>query len=143
MEKQKSNRSRIIGIRLTPQELAKINGLFKETTSRKLSDYVRNVLLNGKVTIQTRDRSLDDCMAELIEARRQLQASGNNLNQAVKRLHTLKTTKEILEWLPVYERLVEDYFQKLDEIKCASINSLKNGSQDKTGNEHCQNPQLQ
>lgn len=123
MEKQKSNRSRIIGIRLTPQELAKINGLFKETTSRKLSDYVRNVLLNGKVTIQTRDRSLDDCMAELIEARRQLQASGNNLNQAVKKLHTLKTSKEILEWLPVYERLVEDYFQKLDEIKMR-INKL-------------------
>jgi len=123
MEKQKSNRSRIIGIRLTPQELAKINGLFNETTSRKLSDYVRNVLSNGKVTIQTRDRSVDDCMAELIEARRQLQASGNNLNQAVKKLHILKTTKEILDWLPVYEKLVEDYFQKLDEIKLR-INKL-------------------
>ena len=44
MEMQNANRSRIIGIRLTPQEYAEITSRFKTTTSRKLSDYLRHVL---------------------------------------------------------------------------------------------------
>ena len=117
MEKQQSNRSRIIGLRLTPQEYAEIHGGFKATTSRKLSDYIRHVLLDGAVTIRTRDQSVDDFMAEMILLRNQLQAGGNNLNQAVHKLHTLRDSAEVLAWLVVYKVLVNDFFKKVEEIK--------------------------
>jgi MobC-like protein len=117
MEKQKSNRSRIIGIRLTPQEYAEINGRFKTTTSRKLSDYLRHVLLDGSVTIRMRDQSLDDFMAEMIELRGQFSAAGNNLNQAVKKLHIIKDNNEILPWLLIHEREVREFNKKVEEIK--------------------------
>src|SRR5260370_38484889 len=103
MKKQNPNRSRSIGIRLTPQEYAEINSRFKATTSRKLSDYLRHVLLNGSVTIRTRDQSLDDLMAVLIQLRTEFNAAGNNLNQSVKKLHSFRDNKERLPWITVNE----------------------------------------
>lgn len=117
MKKQNPNRSQIIGIRLTPQEYAAINSRFKATTSRKLSDYLRHVLLNGSVTIRTRDQSLDDLMAVLIELRKELHADGNNLNQSVKKLHLMKDNKELLPWIIAHEVHVKAIFKKVEEIK--------------------------
>lgn len=117
MKKENSNRSRIIGIRVTPQEYAQITNRFKATTSRKLSDYVRHVLLNGSVTIRTRDQSLDDLMAVLIQLRTEFNAAGNNLNQSVKKLHSFKDNKELLPWIIAHEVHVKVIFKAVDEIK--------------------------
>jgi hypothetical protein len=117
MEKQNANRSRIIGIRLTPQEYAEITSRFKTTTSRKLSDYLRHVLLNGSVTIRTRNQSLDDFMAEMMQLRRELHAGGNNLNQSVKKLHTLRDNIELLPWIIVHEAEVKRFLKVAEEIK--------------------------
>ncbi len=123
MEKQNPNRSRIIGIRLTPQEYAEINSRFKATTSRKLSDYLRHVLLNGSVTIRTRNQSLDDLMAVLIQLRTEFNATGNNLNQSVKKLHLLRDNKELLPWIIAHEVHVKAIFKGVEEIK-AQINQF-------------------
>jgi hypothetical protein len=117
MEKKNPNRSRIIGIRLTPQEYAAINSRFKATTSRKLSDYLRHVLLNGSVTIRTRDQSLDDLMAVLIQLRTEFNAAGNNLNQSVKKLHSFRHNKELLPWIIAHEVHVRAIFKDVEEIK--------------------------
>lgn len=117
MKKENPNRSRIIGIRVTPQEYAEINSRFKATTSRKLSDYLRHVLLNGSVTIRTRDQSLDDFMALLIDLRKEFNAAGNNLNQSVKKLHSFRDNKELLPWIIAHEVHVKALFKNTDEIK--------------------------
>ena len=117
MKKQNPNRSRIIGIRVTPQEYAEIISRFKATTSRKLSDYLRHVLLNGSVTIRTRDQSLDDLMALLIELRKELNADGNNLNQSVKKLHSMKDNIELLPWIIAHEVRIKAISKDVEEIK--------------------------
>ena len=117
MKKENPNRSRIIGIRVTPQEYAEIVGRFKATTSRKLSDYLRHVLLNGSVTIRTRDQSLDDLMALLMELRKELHADGNNLNQSVKKLHSFRDNKELLPWIIAHAVHVKAIFRDVEEIK--------------------------
>jgi hypothetical protein len=117
MKKENPNRSRIIGIRVTPQEYAEINSRFKATTSRKLSDYLRHVLLNGSVTIRTRDQSLDDFMALLIDLRKEFNAAGNNLNQSVKKLHSFRDNKELLPWIIAHEVHIKALFKNTDEIK--------------------------
>lgn len=88
MEELKDNRTKVITLRLTPAEYDQLNSRFKATTCRKLSDYLRKVLLTGKVTVLTRNKSLDDFMTEMIELRNQLSTIGNNFNQAVRKLHT-------------------------------------------------------
>lgn len=117
METQNANRSRIIGIRLTPHEYAEITSRFKTTTSRKLSDYVRHVLLNGSVTIRTRNQSLDDFMAEMIQLRKELNGSGNNLNQSVKKLHLVRDNIELLPWIIAHNAEVKRYLKVVEEIK--------------------------
>ncbi|MEJ7737146.1 MAG: mobilization protein [Chitinophagaceae bacterium] len=94
MEEAKKNRTKLITLRLTIAEYELLDNRFKATTCRKLSDYLRKVLLTGKVTILTRNKSLDDFMAEMIELRNQLSAIGNNFNQAVHKLHILDKIPE-------------------------------------------------
>ena len=65
MGRENSNRTRIIGLRLTPGEYTKIEQKWKASTCRKLSDYVRRNLFEKPVTSYYRNQSLDDFMAEM------------------------------------------------------------------------------
>jgi len=103
MGRENSNRTRIIGLRLTPAEYAKIERKWKASTCRKLSDYVRHNLFEKPVTSYYRNQSTDDFMAEMVLLRNELNHVGNNFNQAVKRLHTLNQISEFRSWLIAYE----------------------------------------
>ena len=69
--------------------MKKSTGNSTKTTCRKLSDYARKFLLGKPKIATTRDQPLDDLMAEAIKLRNELNALGNNFNQAVKKLHIL------------------------------------------------------
>ena len=117
MGRENSNRTRIIGLRLTPAEYAKLERKWKASTCRKLSDYVRHNLFEKPVTSYYRNQSLDDFMAEMVLLRNELNHIGNNFNQAVKRLHTLNQIDEFRSWLIAYEVEKKTLFNKVDEIK--------------------------
>jgi hypothetical protein len=117
MGRENSNRTRIIGLRLTPVEYAKVERKWKASTCRKLSDYVRHNLFEKPVTSYYRNQSLDEFMAEMVLLRNELNHIGNNFNQAVKRLHTLNQIAEFKSWLIAYEVEKKTLFNKVDEIK--------------------------
>lgn len=117
MGRENSNRTRIIGLRLTPAEYAKIERKWKASTCRKLSDYVRHNLFEKPVTSYYRNQSLDDFMAEMVLLRNELNHIANNFNQAVKRLNTLNQIAEFRSWLIAYEVEKKTLFNKVDEIK--------------------------
>jgi hypothetical protein len=117
MGRENSNRTRIIGLRLTPAEYANIKRKWKASTCRKLSDYVRHNLFEKPVTTYYRNQSLDDYMAEMVLLRNELNHIGNNFNQAVKRLNTLNQIAEFRSWLIAYEVEKKTLFNKVDEIK--------------------------
>lgn len=103
MEKAKNNRTRLVTVRLTKEEYQQLEAKFKVTTCRKMSDYIRKVLLTGKVTVLTRDQSLDDFMTKMILLRNELSAIGSNFNQAVHKLHLLDKIPEFRTWILLYE----------------------------------------
>lgn len=117
MQETKDNRTKVITLRLTAAEWEQLNSRFKATTCRKFSDYLRKVLLTGKVTVLTRNQSLDDFMAEMIELRNELSAIGNNYNQAVHKLHILDTIPEFREWVLKHYLKHEIFGNKVEEIK--------------------------
>lgn len=117
MERGKSNRTRIIGLRLTADEYAKIDRKYKASTCRKLSEYVRRCLLERPIVTTYRSSSQDDLMAELTRLRNELNAIGNNFNQAVKKLHTLNRISEFKSWLIAYEVEKKILQNKVDEIR--------------------------
>jgi hypothetical protein len=117
MEENNSNRSRIIGLRLTPKEFKEIEKKWKASTCRKLSDYVRRRLFEKTIVTNYRNQSLDDFMAEAIRLRGELNSVGNNFNQAVKKLHTLHQIAEFRGWILTYELEKQTLLNKVEEIK--------------------------
>lgn len=117
MEKGNSNRTRIIGLRLTPTEYVKIERKWKASTCRKLSDYVRRSLFDKPIVTTYRDASLDEFMLQMIQLRNELNAIGNNFNQAVKKLHILQQIPEFKSWLIRYDLESKILFNKIDEVK--------------------------
>jgi hypothetical protein len=115
--KEQNNRTKWLHLRLTPDEYQKIMKEFNKSTCRKLSDYARKNLLQKPIVNTYRNQSLDDFMAEMIRLRGELNAIGNNFNQAVKKLHTLQQIAEFKHWLTSYELEKKILFNKMDEIK--------------------------
>jgi hypothetical protein len=104
-------------LRLKPEEYQKIHKRFSKSTCRKLSEYARKNLLDEPLIMNYRNQSLDEFMSEMILLRRELNALGNNFNQAVKKLHTLQQIAEFKAWILSYEQEKKILFEKVEEIK--------------------------
>lgn len=117
MEKGNSNRTRRITLRLTEQEYVKIERKWKDSTCRKLSEYIRKHLFNKPITTFYRNQSLDEFMNEMIRLRNELHAIGNNFNQSVKKLHTLQQISEFKNWIISNEIQQKILLNKVEEIK--------------------------
>lgn len=122
---QKNNRAKWLHIRLTDAEIALIKKAFEGTTCRKLSDYARKKLLDEAITVNHRNASLDSYLEGLAQLKSELNAVGNNFNQAIKRLNTLSKIRDFEHWLVTYEldkrqllgqiQAVNDYIKSVSE----------------------------
>jgi len=117
MEKSNNNKVKHIDVRVSVEEYNKIYKHFKATTCQKLSEYARKILLSKPVISTYRNQSLDDLMAELIKLRTELNAIGNNLNQAVRKLHLLNQTGQLQSWIIRYETDNERLLQTTQTIE--------------------------
>ena len=117
MADTKKNMSKRIYLRLTEEDFKTIYKKFSATTCRNLSEYARRILFGKTITVNNRNQSLDDFMTEMIKLRNELNAIGNNLNQSVKKLHTLDQISDIKNWLNWRETTTKKLFDKIDEIK--------------------------
>ncbi len=117
MNAEKTNRTKLLQVRLTPHEFQKIYDGFSHSTCHKLSDYARKKLLDKPVTIYHRNQSRDDFVTELAVLIKELNAIGNNYNQVIKRLHALEHFDEIKLWASVNESSKQILNRKVDEIK--------------------------
>lgn len=112
-----------ISFRVRPEEYLKIHGRFSKTTHRKLSEYARNVLLQKPVYVKYRNESADQFLAEMLLLKQELNAIGNNYNQAVKKLHTLNHIEEVKFWLSRHE-LMHAQFLELSEQIYTRLNEI-------------------
>jgi len=117
MKKDKIKRSKWLTIRLTEEEYQQVEQLTKKTTCRTVSDYGRRVLLQKPVSVNYRNQSLDDFLADMLALRKDLNAIGNNFNQAVHRLHSMQFVPEIQHWVLINE---QDKTQILRQIETIS-----------------------
>lgn len=125
MQQEPKNRTRIVGLRLTPEEFQKIEAKWKASTRHKLSQFIRDLLFEKPITTIYRNSSEDDFLAEMAQLRKELNHIGNNFNQAVKRLHTLHSIQEFQSWLISYDverkmllkkvNAIQDQVQKVTE----------------------------
>jgi hypothetical protein len=99
MENKEENRSKILLTRLKPAEFSLIDNRFKKTRFKRLSEYTRSVLLERPITVIYRDKSMDEVLEELILLRKELNAIGNNLNQAVRNINSAQGYADTRLWV--------------------------------------------
>ena len=117
MEDQQNNRTKWLHVRLKPEEFEKLQKRFRRSACLKMSDFLRRHLMKKPLINNYRNRSLDDFMGEMILLRKELNAIGSNLNQTVKKLHTLNQIHEFRQWMTAYELEKRILSNKIDDIK--------------------------
>lgn len=117
MSETRQIRDRWLTIRLNEDEYSIVEGFYKNTTSNSLSEYARDILLRKPVIVTYRNASADAFLSAMAQLKNELNAIGNNYNQAVKRLHTLDKVHEIKTWLTMNESVKDAFMKKTDEIK--------------------------
>lgn len=106
-----------ISFRVKPEEYQVIYRHFETTTCRKLSEYARKVLLEKPVTVNYRNQSADEILSAMHQVKNELNAIGNNFNQAVHKLHTLDSVPEIKVWAMLNESSKQALLHKVEEIR--------------------------
>lgn len=113
----KERRTKKVTVRFTPAEYQKLERKFHNTTSNAVSHYIRNALLDKPVVIKYRNTSLDNFMEEVIQLKQELNAIGNNYNQAVKKLHVLSQIPEFRQWITTNETTHQHIIKQTDLIQ--------------------------
>lgn len=113
---RKEKKTKWVHVRLTEKEEKTLDEKFRKSTCSQLSQYARKVLLSQPILIKYRNETLDSFMEEVIGLRQELNAIGNNFNQAVKKLHTLNQIPEFRTWINQYQTLQEQLKSKTDHI---------------------------
>lgn len=108
-----------------------LDTLHKKSTCRQLSEYIRNVLLQKPVTIKYRNKSLDEILSAFIKMKKELNAVGNNFNQAVHKLHILDRIPEFRAWILSNENLWQTLEETLTGIKKRMDEIYRQHSQNK------------
>jgi hypothetical protein len=118
MKKQESEvRRKMVVVRMNETEFEQAEKLRKKTTERYLSTYVRKLSLQKPLTVKYRNESADDFLLDMLNLKKELNAIGNNFNQAVHKLHLLDKIPEFRIWVQQYDGLQKVLISKVEEIK--------------------------
>ncbi|WP_339706987.1 plasmid mobilization relaxosome protein MobC [Algoriphagus aquimarinus] len=109
MKKSAKEKPIWLTVRLTDQEKQKLNSLLQKAAyCQTISELVRDVLFKRKLTLNTRNESLETTLVELGLLRNELNKIGVNINQITHYFHLQADPKErvffVKEMLPHFER---------------------------------------
>ena len=116
MKEKRKIRSRWLTVRLSEEEERELQRLCSQTTAKGLSEYARAVLLKEPVIVRYRNASADEFLNQMLGLKAELNAIGNNLNQAVHKLHTLDQIPDIKVWAVRNEMIQAELQKKTAEI---------------------------
>jgi hypothetical protein len=110
-------RRKMVVVRMNEREINQLTKLQGKTTEKDTSAYLRKVALQKPVTVKYRNESADDFLLDMLSLKKELNAIGNNFNQAVHKLHILDKIPEFRVWVQQYDGLQKVLISKVEEIK--------------------------
>jgi len=99
MAKRKEKRVKWLHLRISQKEYDLLQEWTKQSACRKSSEFVRDALFRRPIRVFYRSKSADEFLSVALKLKNELSAIGNNFNQAVKKLHLLKTELGLREWV--------------------------------------------
>jgi len=109
-------RRKWVVVRFNEKEFEQLKRFQKSSTERSRSNYIRKMVLHQPITLRYRNDSADQFVEEMIGLKRELNAIGNNFNQAVHKLHTLDRIPEFRQWINHYQTAHQQFMGKVDQI---------------------------
>jgi hypothetical protein len=116
-KEEKEVRKHFVKTRMNDSELNELTKLQQKTTEKDISSYLRKIALQKPVTVKYRNQSADDFLKDMLGLKKELNAIGNNFNQAVHKLHLLDKIPEFRVWISQYDGLQKVLVSKVEEIK--------------------------
>jgi len=113
----KKVRNKLVKMRVNDDELELIKKLHRQSMEKNLSNYLRKIALQKPVLIKYRNQSADEVLKEMILLKSELNAIGNNFNQAVKKLHMLDKIPEFRFWIAQHQSMQTELLAKTEGIK--------------------------
>lgn len=110
-------RHHFVKMRMNDEEFQALHKLWKGTTERNLSNYLRKVVLCKPVIVKYRNASADDFLSSMLQLKKDLHQVSSNFNQAVKRLSVLEQIPEFKTWLILNESLQRNVATNIEEIR--------------------------
>ena len=110
-------RKKMVVVRMNETEFSQLEKFQQKTTNKDVSSYLRKVALQKPVTVKYRNESADDFLMDMLNLKKELNAIGNNFNQAVHKLHILDKIPEFRVWVNQYDGLQKVLISKVEEIK--------------------------
>lgn len=109
-------RRKMVVVRMNETEFTQLEKLQQRTTEKDTSSYLRKVALQKPVTVKYRNASVDDFLLDMLHLKKELNAIGNNFNQAVHKLHLLDKIPEFRVWIKQYDALHQSFISKTEQI---------------------------
>lgn len=110
-------RRKMVVVRMNETEFNQLESFQRRTTEKDTSSYLRKVALQKPITVKYRNESADDFLLDMLNLKKELNAIGNNFNQAVHKLHILDKIPEFRVWVQQYDGLQKILISKVEEIK--------------------------
>ncbi|KRT15912.1 hypothetical protein ASU31_10395 [Pedobacter ginsenosidimutans] len=117
LNKKSEKRTEWIHVRMTSEEMGKVNERYRKTPYRDLSTYLRKVLLEKPVKVNSRNESFDHFITEMVLLKNELSAIGSNLNQIAKKMNSYATAPGVRIMADGYKVVKENVDTKISEIK--------------------------
>ena len=140
INKKEVKRTEWIHVRMTPDELGKVNERYRKTPYRDLSTYLRKILLEKPIKVNSRNASFDQFITEMILLKNELSAIGNNLNQIAKKINSYAHAPGVKLMADGFRLVKEGVDTKISEIKTKlnqiSDQWLQESSAEKASGEH-------
>lgn len=115
-KKNKELLPHIIPIRLSGAKFSEFKSLLASSRCRSMSELLRKILDNRKITIETRDITFQDITEELGQIRKEIHAIGVNINQVTRHFHCEKLPEQRLLQLMEITRLYQQTDLKVTEL---------------------------
>ena len=143
MAKRKEKRAKWLHLRINQKEHDLLQEWTKQSTCRKSSEFIRDALFRRPIRVFYRSKSTDEFLSAALKLKNELSSIGNNFNQAVRKLHLLRTEAGLKDWVANMELEKELVVRKTGEIGAklqAIYDLLKEEVQ--TGKSHLDGPIL-
>jgi hypothetical protein len=114
---QNASMSKELKVRISPEQLARLQEQFGSTTCHTFSEYIRDLLNRKPVSVLYRNQSLDEFLLMALALRGELLSIGRNFNRATLQLNKASTPAE---WKDAIDFLAAEEFalrEKMEEIK--------------------------